>query len=730
MKTSTTSARFINSLAPPTPKPVSGDDGIYNRYRRGFSLDLKEDLVEESRQTFQHIRSVTPTGLYLQVLHEIGSAAAANEQANRMEKSPGPSGRFLYEWIVPNAENGDLNKRIYQRTLVDDPTRVPAVVLEEMNWQTTDLLDMSLSADESMIAYLISNGSGQSVLWIRDIITGRQIRPLVSQKENMVAVEFGAKTNGSHALFVVATDSLGRPDRVFSTALAPASLRGAHSPAALMRMVYQSIDPTVHVDLHRTKGCEFVAINARTQSSNEVYLIKQHNDTLQLVRKREIKVQYHVDVGTDRDVFLLANRQSTENTIQNEADELSIEPSLFQSSTNDLPLQGGSWGTSLPGSFTKNDPSHSIFEFDIFHKFVVFYERSTIDGVPRIRVLSRKNDEVAWSVPVSSDDCEFVGTLRPAGNMHYHANSCRFHVDCPSVPRMTCKYNMVTKQRTLLTQTAAISFPPDLVQRRIFVSSHDGTRVPLSLVHHKDVVDDQHKTKPVNVVLIGYGAYGEPVNLACDPMLQVLLARGFVVAFAHTRGGGELGRAWHLRGRGREKVRAVEDYLACAEALISGTVWNRSVHLTAKGFSAGGILIGAAVNQRPDLFRKVVLTNAFLDLDATMRNTSLHLTQHEWDEYGNPLQDENASRSIAAICPFLNVSDIIQYSIQFLLIGTLDDERVPFWNAVVYGKKIRLKCCGKANVFIHIEGEGGHHLENNKVRVAAIEATFIAANDL
>ena len=203
-----------------------------------------------------------------------------------------------------------------------------------------------------------------------------------------------------------------------------------------------------------------------------------------------------------------------------------------------------------------------------------------------------------------------------------------------------------------------------------------------------------------------------------------------MLAFAHTRGGGELGRAWHLKGRGRDKPRAIEDFVACAEALVSGTVLNRSVHLSAKAFSAGGVLLGAAVNQRPDLFHSVVFTNAFLDVNATLRNRSLHLTEHEWPEYGNPLDDEIAAETIASYCPTLNASGSKSSDNppKFLVIGTLDDDRVPFWNAVVYGKKIREKYGEKSNVLLHIEAEGGHHLGHNRIRVAAMEATFLVGN--
>jgi oligopeptidase B len=224
---------------------------------------------------------------------------------------------------------------------------------------------------------------------------------------------------------------------------------------------------------------------------------------------------------------------------------------------------------------------------------------------------------------------------------------------------------------------------------------------------------------------MGYGAYGQSVNLAYDPTMRPLLDRGFALAYAHTRGGGELGNSWHHRGRLYEKDRAVEDYLACAEALNGYLLPDKPVQLVAKGFSAGGVVVGAAVNRRSDLFCGVVLTNAFLDVEATMRNQSLHLTQHEWEEYGNPLEDPLAAESIASYCPVTNVNDDGCSLPRFLLVGTLDDREVPVWNPVVYGKKMRETTGGKADILLYVERKGGHQLLGTRLHIAALEVAFI-----
>jgi oligopeptidase B len=244
-------------------------------------------------------------------------------------------------------------------------------------------------------------------------------------------------------------------------------------------------------------------------------------------------------------------------------------------------------------------------------------------------------------------------------------------------------------------------------------------------------------------VLVGYGAYGESVNLGYDPTWRPLLDRGFLLAFAHTRGGGELGKGWYHAGRLGGKVRAVEDFCACAKALRE---WHPSFSppqqlgsdddgtghvssLTAKAFSAGGVIVGAAANAHPELFDKVVLTNAFCDVSATLMNASLFLTSHEWEEYGNPVLDPKVLSLVNSYCPVSSIpsstTKITNYP-DMLLIGTLDDGNVPYWNAVIMANKLRDSGVSRDRALLHVEDGGGHELSGERrIHVAAMELAFI-----
>ena len=230
------------------------------------------------------------------------------------------------------------------------------------------------------------------------------------------------------------------------------------------------------------------------------------------------------------------------------------------------------------------------------------------------------------------------------------------------------------------------------------------------------------------VILVGYGAYGEPMDLSYNPMWPSLLKRGYVLAFAHTRGGSDLGRKWYLAGCRENKTKGIDDFEACAMYLKSRY---SSGNLSAFAFSAGGVLVGAVMNRKPSLFDNVVLTNSFLDVYNTLKNPDLYLTSHEWDEYGNPLQDTNAADEIRSYCPTTNVK-AMENCPRTLVIGTMDDENVPFWNAVIFAKKLRDYVEGpgsKDNVCLYIEDKGGHHFASNRrLPIAAMSMTFIIQN--
>jgi oligopeptidase B len=186
-----------------------------------------------------------------------------------------------------------------------------------------------------------------------------------------------------------------------------------------------------------------------------------------------------------------------------------------------------------------------------------------------------------------------------------------------------------------------------------YATSSDGTHIPISVFYRDNQTTDR-------ALLVGYGAYGKPAEWSYDPLFHYLLDQGVVVAYANIRY--------------YNKISGIQDYIACAEYMQAyGSV-------IAYGVSAGGVVVGASLQQAPHVFQSGILVNAFLDVEATLRNSDLYLTKEDWEEYGNPELDP----SITSYCPVRNVSP---GGPPILVLATLDDERVPFWNALIYTHK-------------------------------------------
>eukprot|EP00980_Cylindrotheca_fusiformis_P016848 scaffold5085_cov115-Cylindrotheca_fusiformis.AAC.13 len=693
------------------------------------------------------------------------------------EEEYGPTGTWKYQSLYGSSNNNNSNdenrnnnydgRLLYlRRDVTTGQEQVVVLDLEE----PYQIRSMSLSVDETLIAYVITSGDDDddedntttSSIRIRHVESGTEI-PIVASSSNSTAgimsVELGPSTsslssNRTHGLYWVGgldEHNGQRPDRVYGAEITvdTTSSEGVvqlHITAE-PTLLYQSKDPAVMVDVQRTKGCHYVAIQAKTKVDNEIFLSSNPTEPSLLLpvlksekeEEEEGSLQYHLDVGEEEDVVILASRNGEEyRVLETTVDSLPIH---IQDCTQ----------TTFP-----IDPEYSISDMDLFRDYIVFYERSKRNGLERIRTHSRTRTQNLPAPPVivplpsnqEGQPHRECYKLSPGGNMYFGSQSLSFRIESPVHPPSLYEFDMQRqelKQQQTSEEQVASQEPGIIVHaERVLVPSKDGTQVPLSLIHSpkqesKKAVGqsffDQLLLDPEEeiaqkspVVLIGYGAYGEPMDLQYNPSWEILVRRGYVLAFAHTRGGGDLGREWYSGGCRENKMKAIEDFEACAHYLRTSSTYCHPPNdrLTAMAFSAGGVLVGAAMNRDPELFDNVVLTNAFLDVYETMMNPNLFLTSHEWDEYGNPLQDADVAKRIRSYCPTAGLSSSAMATCpQTLVVGTVDDENVPFWNAVIFAKKLRECIQDKDRVFLHLEAKGGHHLGSRRLHVSALELAFI-----
>jgi protease II len=722
------------------------EEDPYDKYRQSGSGSLSSHILAELQLETLHTRRRIDTELLQKTQQDVQNAW--NRQ-RAPPPEPGPTGTWLYGFIEepPSTEEYSSSsasasaspRRIYQRTWNDDRGQETAQVVLELE-PHDEVLSLSLSVDESCIASLVENATtGQRQIRLRHIETDRQSTlEFVGDNGNLyhslVGLEWGPMLEGDvHSLYFVGTDEQGRPDRVLVSTV-QSNVLYVDEP----QLMIHSQDPAEIVDVQRTKGCEFVSIHAMTKTSNEIYL-SSGPSSLQLVLPRQDNIQYHLDVGDQGDIVMLVSDNGSEYR-------------LVETSVGSLPMDPQTV-TSLETFTNAVNREAVITDMDLFRDFLVLYETSTETGCPQITIQDRGSKETSHSVTIpltSSNDNTPCIQVSPAGNICFGATSLRLLVETPVTPSAT--YELDFQSNSLLVPVVASDTAHSMPhkQERVFVSSRDGTKVPMSLFYRQDTVEEKsstwwdwfgsgssastssdagsntdsssEETRPV--VLIGYGAYGESVNMCYDPGLVPLLEQGYVLAFAHTRGGGELGKAWYHAGRREGKPKVIEDFEACAAYVRDR--WKGKV--TAKGFSAAGVMMGAAVNQRPELFDNLVLTNPFLDVYATMTNPNLFLTAHEWDEFGNPLREPKMDQLLQSYCPIINVVSNTDEYPRCLLIGTLDDDNVPFWNPTIFAKKVRdqmTKNKDKDKIFLHIEEQGGHHLGQHRLQVSSMELAFI-----
>jgi oligopeptidase B len=278
----------------------------------------------------------------------------------------------------------------------------------------------------------------------------------------------------------------------------------------------------------------------------------------------------------------------------------------------------------------------------------------------------------------------------------------RFFYTSLIAPFSAVDYDMRTRQRTLVKEQPVRGGydRTDYITERLWATAADGVRVPISLVRKRDV----ERTGDNPALLYGYGAYEASNDPMFDPVRLSMLERGFVYAIAHVRGGGEMGRSWYEDGKFLNKTNTFTDFVACATHLIDEGYTNPG-RLAIRGRSAGGLLIGAVVNARPDLFSCVVAQVPFVDVVTTMLDETVPLTVTEFEEWGNPA-DVEYYQYMKSYSPYDNVKEA-GYPAMLVTAG-LNDPRVSYWEPAKWVAKLRESKRGSRPLLLQTEMSAGH----------------------
>ncbi len=326
-------------------------------------------------------------------------------------------------------------------------------------------------------------------------------------------------------------------------------------------------------------------------------------------------------------------------------------------------------------------------------------------GVPAYRV---ELPDAAYSLYVQ-DSLEFASTR------------IRLRYEALNRPAQVRQLELPTGAQQVLKQTPVLGVfdADDYVSQRLWATAQDGTQVPISLVRRRDDLD-----RPVPLYLYGYGAYGESLDPWFSHARLSLLERGVGFAIAHVRGGGELGEAWYRAGKQAHKQNSFNDFIACAEHLIAEGVTSAE-RLAISGGSAGGLLIGAVLNLRPELFRAAIAEVPFVDVLNTMLDPDLPLTVTEYDEWGNPQEPEVFQR-IKAYAPYENVK--AQAYPAMLVVAGYNDSRVQYWEAAKWVARLRTRKTDDNLLLLKTEMDAGHGGMSGRyqgLRDVALEYAFV-----
>jgi oligopeptidase B len=341
-------------------------------------------------------------------------------------------------------------------------------------------------------------------------------------------------------------------------------------------------------------------------------------------------------------------------------------------------------------------PGRLLRSMIVFRDWLVRLERE--NALPRI-VIRALADGSEHAIAFDEDAYEL--SLMPG--YEFDATVLRFSYSSPTTPQRIYDYDMATRQRTLRKEQEVPSGhdPSAYVCRRLFARSHDGVMVPVTVLHAASTPLDGSAP----LLLYGYGSYGFAIPAAFSPNVYSLVDRGFIYAIGHIRGGTEGGYGWYLDGKLKKKRNTFLDFIAAAEHLISSR-YTAPGNIIAQGRSAGGMLVGAVANMRPDLFRGLIGEVPFVDVLNTMSDETLPLTPPEWVEWGDPVRDPEAFADIASYCPYTNVVD--QPYPNVLATGGLTDPRVTYWEPAKWVARLRHHNTGDSLILLCINMEAGH----------------------
>ena len=612
-----------------------------------------------------------------------------NLYAGRMTAHTEELQKQLYDEMLGRTQQTDLNVPVkwgdywyYSRTEEGKQYNIYCRRRGAMEAEEETLLDLNVeiekrgsgyinlgvyrvSPDHTLLAYSLDlNGAEDYTIQIRNLESGEDLTDSIP--ETSYSLEWMAD---SRTFFYSVQDQAKRPHKIFRHTLG--------TDLAEDEEIFHEPDERFLVHLYKTSDDQYVILNTASKETREEYLLRSDDleGRFQLIAAKRSNVEYSVE-HRNGILYILTNENAPNFR-------------LMQTPVNALAREN--WEEVIPA---RDDVMLNYIA--MYSDYLVLHKQTK--GLTGISIYEFESQK--W-VDVEFDEEVYTAFVKQ--NPEFNSDLLLFSYTSLTTPESVYEYNMRSSERRLLKQKAVLGGydPTDYRAERITTHAPDGEEIPISLVYRKD----QFKGDGTNPCLLyGYGSYGYSMDPWFDSDRLSLLDRGFVFAIGHIRGGQEMGRRWYDQGKFLKKKNTFTDFIACGEKLIEER-YTSPDKLAIEGGSAGGLLVGAVINMRPDLAHAAIANVPFVDVVNTMLDATLPLTVGEYEEWGNPNEKEYFDYMLS-YSPYDNVEEK-EYP-DLLVLAGLNDPRVQYWEPAKWTAKLRATKTGENVLLLKTNMGAGH----------------------
>ncbi len=544
---------------------------------------------------------------------------------------------------------------------------------------------LSVSENNNLLAYGVDTVSRRRyTIYIKDLATGKIIDQPVPNTEGYVAW-----SNDNSVYFYTMKDSVTlRSERIYR--------HKVNNDPKKDQLIFTENDDTFYTGIYKTKSNKYMVIWSSSTLTNHYQILDANKPEGKFTEfsPREKGIEYSIDHYGDK-FYIVTNLDAVNFRLME---------------TPETKTGKANWKEKIAH---RKDTLLSGIE--LFKDHMVVTERANANTL--MRVVDQKTGKKHYL-----DFGEPAYVVYPATNVDFETPLLRYGYASLTTPNSTYDYNMVTREKKLLKQQEVVGGynPADYVTERLWATADDGTKIPMSIVYKKGMKKDGNN----NTMLYGYGSYGASTDPFFSSTRLSLLDRGFIYAIAHIRGGQEMGRQWYEDGKMFKKKNTFTDFIDCAEFMIDEG-YTKPEKLFASGGSAGGLLMGAVVNMRPDLFKAVLAQVPFVDVVTTMLDDDIPLTTGEFDEWGNP----DVLESYMYMLEYSPYDQVKAQNYPNMMVTTgLHDSQVQYWEPAKWVAKLREMKTDNNTLLLRTNMETGHGGTTGRFKVyreTAEEYAFI-----